>query len=523
MAKELKDMTVAEAKATGQEQAYSNLVASYGQGTPDTLIKPNISPGLTPPISVASLTTPIKPIVIPTVKPTSTTNILGQDTDSSIAGLTAETTTQANQGLLNDNLSALIKNIQDQPNQVANITQEEGLTDKNKLRLKTQNEMTALDKKYRDEITDIGKNLQGKLENGVSIEKNIATDRYNNNRANLTIVYNSQLGDYQAALDTVNLKVNALKDSNSQSIQAYQLLANAVNNDLTESQKIQVQANIKDRQDKATMIQGAYASALDLAVKNHAPASVLSAIDAASKAPNATAASIYSALGSYGATGDSAKAPTIQKINGVDMQWNPSTGEWETPSAGEKVGGELSLAQAQSNIQNITELTSGGGMSTAVGTNILSRSPGGFWGTVGKIATVIGIPGLFKDVWKSATGQTQNFISGVEQLQSQLSLDSLIQAKAQGATFGALSDTEMRILASSATKIGSWVERDSNGRAVGYNTTEANFKKELDRINNFAKLDYILKGGNPVDVNVVMLADGSFATQNSDGTYTILQ
>jgi hypothetical protein len=235
-----------------------------------------------------------------------------------MAGLTAETTTaQTNKEALNDNLSTLIKNIQDQPNQVADITANEGLTAKNTLRLKTQNEITALDKTYRDEVNSIKENPQGKFGGAIQQDINQATDRYNNNRANLAIVYNSQLGDYQAALDTVNLKVNALKDTNSQSLQAYQLMANAVNNDLTDSEKIQVQANIQEKQDKAKAIQDAYASALETAVKNNAPSYILSAIDSAAKDPKATQASIYSAMGTYGGTsgGVAGTAGTIANDN----------------------------------------------------------------------------------------------------------------------------------------------------------------------------------------------------------------
>lgn len=82
------------------------------------------------------------------------------------------------------------------------------------------------------------------------------------------------------------------------------------------------------------------------------------------------------------------------------------------------------------------------------------------------------------------SGARQNFIAGVEQLVSQLSLDSLITAKAAGATFGALSDTEMRVLASSATKIGTWRIRDKNGNTTGYAIDEESFKKELNNIKN---------------------------------------
>jgi hypothetical protein len=86
-----------------------------------------------------------------------------------------------------------------------------------------------------------------------------------------------------------------------------------------------------------------------------------------------------------------------------------------------------------------------------------------------------------------------------------------------------LSNQELQVLSSSATKLGTWAIPDKNGQTVGYNTSEANFKKEIDKINNFAKLDYILKGGNPSDVGVQQLPDGSFATQNSDGTISIIK
>lgn len=121
-----------------------------------------------------------------------------------------------------------------------------------------------------------------------------------------------------------------------------------------------------------------------------------------------------------------------------------------------------------------------------------------------------------------ATGGKSNFIAGIEQVRSQLNLDALIQAKAQGATFGALSDQELKVLASSASKIGTWAVKDKNGNITGYKANEGDFRKELDKINNFAKMDYILKGGNPEDVGAKMLPDGTIWALNSDGTYTQL-
>ncbi len=68
-------------------------------------------------------------------------------------------------------------------------------------------------------------------------------------------------------------------------------------------------------------------------------------------------------------------------------------------------------------------------------------------------------------------------------MRSQLNLDTLIQAKSQGATFGALSDNELRMLASAATKMGTWAKKDGDGNVIGYNVGEKTFKKELDNIN----------------------------------------
>ena len=41
----------------------------------------------------------------------------------------------------------------------------------------------------------------------------------------------------------------------------------------------------------------------------------------------------------------------------------------------------------------------------------------------------------------------------------------------------------MRILASSATKIGSWKNIDKSGKVTGYSVDEKSFKQELDNIN----------------------------------------
>ena len=92
-------------------------------------------------------------------------------------------------------------------------------------------------------------------------------------------------------------------------------------------------------------------------------------------------------------------------------------------------------------------------------------------------------------------GKTQKFIAGVEQLIKGMTLQNLIDAKGKGATFGALSEGELKLLSDSASKIGTWAEKDSKGNITGYNVDEASFKQELQKIRDGLKADKAIKLG----------------------------
>lgn len=94
----------------------------------------------------------------------------------------------------------------------------------------------------------------------------------------------------------------------------------------------------------------------------------------------------------------------------------------------------------------------------------------------------VGPNGLSRIAVADAFGNKSDFIAGVQQLVSQQTLNNLINAKAQGATFGALSEGELKILQSAATKIEPWVVKDKNGNVTGFNVSEKAFKAELERI-----------------------------------------
>lgn len=159
------------------------------------------------------------------------------------------------------------------------------------------------------------------------------------------------------------------------------------------------------------------------------------------------------------------------------------------------------IALQQQSIQDTQSLLSNPGLSSAVGPNYLAR--------IGPIAAF--------------SGAKSNFIAGVQQLQQGLTLTNLQNAKTNGATFGALSEGELNLLSQSSTKLGSWSIKDNAGNVIGYNTDEADFKAELNKINNFQKLDFVLKGGDPSSVGLQQMPDGTLWSENSDGSKTQIQ
>lgn len=130
-------------------------------------------------------------------------------------------------------------------------------------------------------------------------------------------------------------------------------------------------------------------------------------------------------------------------------------------------------------IKNIQQDT--GGEASAVGSNFLSRDEGGFAGMLYKMAHPITTMSNF------FTGAKSNYIAGVQQLTNQETLNNLLQLKQAGGTLGALNESEGQMLRDAATKINNWAIRDKDGNVTGYNTSEANFNAELQRLRDLAQ------------------------------------
>jgi hypothetical protein len=83
----------------------------------------------------------------------------------------------------------------------------------------------------------------------------------------------------------------------------------------------------------------------------------------------------------------------------------------------------------------------------------------------------------------------------IQQLISQTTLDNLINAKAKGATFGALSEGELKLLSASGSKLATWAITDKNGNIEGFKASEKQVRDELNKIRSYATRDYELTTG----------------------------
>lgn len=129
--------------------------------------------------------------------------------------------------------------------------------------------------------------------------------------------------------------------------------------------------------------------------------------------------------------------------------------------------------QAKDTLTTIDKLIGGAGEGYAVGPNALARG--------GVIRSFVG------------SANKKDFIAQTDKLLNSLTLQNLIDAKAKGATFGALSEGELTLLANSASGIRAI--KDSKGNTTGFDMSEKGFNDAMNTIKKYAVIDYERRTG----------------------------
>ena len=167
-----------------------------------------------------------------------------------------------------------------------------------------------------------------------------------------------------------------------------------------------------------------------------------------------------------------------------------------------KTDNTMALTKAKDQATAITSLLGNGYLTTAVGPNSLARTSFLSW----------------------ATGGKQDFLSGMSSILNDQTLNALQTAKQGGATFGALSEGELKLLQDSATALNASAIRDEKGNLTGFNMSESKFKDELTKLQTYAQLNFQRLGGsvdtfNPIDKNASSYLDNTILPAiNSMGT-----
>lgn len=299
------------------------------------------------------------------------------------------------------------------------------------------------------------------------------------------------------------------------------------------SSVVQNMFNAKTREE-ALAIGGSYIGALDRAAKQ-----------ASINASNASAANSMR------------RQTEIVDVNGVKTLIDSQTGETISTISGDgSTSDAFANALASNDIENVSSILTNSAIGSAVGPSSLARTSPGIWGatkrffsgalaggaTGGAVGSLFGgigaIPGAIigaigtgvvnasRGSMDQLSGDRQNFVGTVENMRSELTKDKLAQAKGEGVTFGALSDGERSLIANAATKIGNWAITEDgtiNSKVTGYDINETAFKREIDTINYFKKLDAVLQGTPPESIGVIVQPDGSMWVANSDGTLSELK
>lgn len=202
---------------------------------------------------------------------------------------------------MKENFPTVAKAFSTQAQDILALQQDPELLKKKERATAVSNEIDALDKQFRDEVAQIKTNPEGKWGGAIQSDIARAQERYENRRANIALTYKVLAGDYNAAQEIVNQKVQALKDTNAMQLEQFKLGADAIRNDLSESEKITLSETIKEKERKANDLSTAYENTLKALQSSgqNVPSYVYDNVDAAMRKPNATAADLYKAAGNY--------------------------------------------------------------------------------------------------------------------------------------------------------------------------------------------------------------------------------
>ena len=189
-----------------------------------------------------------------------------------------------------------------------------------------------------------------------------------------------------------------------------------------------------------------------------------------------------------------AEIEIFEKYGGMSPEDYNKAIEEQTSSMEQAQGDALMISDS---LTSVSAILNGAGLSTVVGASPFSRGTVRQKGKVGNVLSAITapLPGISTGFPQEITGDADDTVALVQQIIDQQFLDKLIEVKAKGATFGALSDAEGAALRNAANAIAG--ARICEGgtckdgaRTIGYDMSEREFKKQMAIIERNMNIAY---------------------------------
>lgn len=235
--KELKYMTVAEAQASGQTEAYNKLVASYMPQSFQT----------NQAINVSSLPTNKKPPIVP-VNDTSASNALDiaalkaaesammkSEEDAKLAGQKAKEKTPAQ--TIADRVMDITGSIGKKSEDIEDLQAERDIAGKTEAVNKINSEIMITDRAYEKRIREIEKNKQGTFGGAVDQEVMRIKKQRNEDLADLSIQKAVALGDLETANNIIDTAIKAKYEPLENELKTLQTAFSMYQDDMSASEK----------------------------------------------------------------------------------------------------------------------------------------------------------------------------------------------------------------------------------------------------------------------------------------------
>jgi hypothetical protein len=318
--------------------------------------------------------------------------------------------------------------------------QDAGVIEKEARSRQLSNQLIARDREIQRQREKMEENLRADSRGG--LESQLAKFNRESARelADLSFSYQVALGDYQAAEKIANDYISDFQANLTNKQNAWQMLYTLMQNDMTESEKMQAQQAFQEKQMQ------------DQFELDKKMASFQQGLAQSDPKYQLEVANLRNQIAQAGVAAQEARDLDLyNKIQSAEVK----SGVVDT---------------ALSTIDNILKNQSG--LKSATGSTILGRLPFG-------LSTKLGVGGLSI---KPTFGAKVDVLADVSYVVNNLTFDKLKELKAGGATFGALSDKELKSIGDASSVLASMAIKNKEGQITGFKGTETKAIEQIQLI-----------------------------------------